>query len=43
MKCGGVIREVGKPYWDVLPSCSCVEPEVVLGKSYTTSTVGTDL
>lgn len=28
-KCGGIIREDAKPYWDTLPSCSCQNPEVV--------------
>lgn len=25
-KCGGIIREQGKAYWDTLPSCSCANP-----------------
>ena len=28
-KCGGIIREHGKPYWDTLPSCSCANPDMV--------------
>lgn len=41
-KCGGIIREVNKPYWDVLPSCHCSNPEMVYVQSKTTNTTGTE-
>ena len=28
-KCGGIIREMNKPYWDTLPSCSCQSPTMI--------------
>ena len=34
-KCGGIIRENMKPYWDTLPSCSCQNPIMVETPSQT--------
>ena len=42
-KCGSVIREYGKVYFDTLPSCTCLNPEAVEMKSTIVSTDGTDL
>lgn len=40
-QCGGVIREAGKPYWDILPSCTCSNPVATLGNAYTIYATGT--
>lgn len=37
-ECGGVIREVGKPFWDILPSCTCERPRMVHIEVKTTAT-----
>jgi len=42
-KCGGIIRENGKPYWDTLPSCSCQNPTMIENIAVVTTTAGTNL
>ena len=39
-QCGGIIRENGKPFWDILPSCTCQNPVMVKAQPtvYTTGT-----
>lgn len=42
-QCGGVIREAGKPFWDILPSCTCASPKAIITKTiYITNTTGTE-
>lgn len=40
-KCGGIIRDE-KPYWDILPSCRCQNPEMVTFKKFITSSNTTE-
>jgi len=41
-KCGGIIRENGKPYWDILPSCSCQNPTMIENPPIITTTTTTN-
>jgi len=40
-KCGGIIRENMKPYWDTLPSCSCQNPTMIENPSVVITTTST--
>jgi hypothetical protein len=41
-QCGGVIREQGKPFFDILRSCTCASPVAVQTPTIiTTTTTGT--
>ena len=40
-QCGGIIRESGKPFWDILPSCTCQDPVMIrTGTTITTDNTG---
>ena len=40
-KCGGIIRENGKPFWDILPSCTCQNPTMTENSPVVITTTGT--
>ena len=40
-QCGGIIRQQGVPYFDVLPSCSCASPIAIQTQTVYTSTTTT--
>ena len=42
-QCGGIIRQAGVAFWDILPSCTCTNPVAIQPTTtiYTTTTTTT--